>query len=100
MSMDMPDLTPDGLSQVEHGLHGLTNPNLRSSIDATYLPHFRSFSPRGGNTQGDCRQGHLLSLGAPLTGNRLLTMSWIVGLGITKAVCFYRGQSLISPTLD
>ena len=100
MSTDMPDLTPGGLSQVEQGLHGLTSPNLRSLIDATHLPRFRSFSPREGNTQDDCRQEHLITLGAPLTGNRLLTMSWVVGLGITKAVYFYRGQSLISPTLD
>jgi hypothetical protein len=100
MSTDMPDLTPDDLSQVEQGLHGLTNPNLRYNINATHLPHFRLFSPREGNTQGDCRQEHLIPLGAPLTGNRLLATSWIVGLGITKAVYFYRGQSLISPTLD
>ncbi|KAF8467907.1 hypothetical protein DFH94DRAFT_777312 [Russula ochroleuca] len=79
MSTDM----PDGLSQVEQGLHGLASPDIRE-----------------GNTQDSCKQQRSIPLGAPLTGNRLFTMSWVVGLGIPKAVDFYHGQSLISPTLD
>lgn len=41
-----------------------------------------------------------MPLGVALTGNRLFTTSWILGLGIPKAVYSNRGQSLISPTLD
>ena len=41
-----------------------------------------------------------MPLGVPLTGNRLFTISWIVGLGIPKAVYSYRGLSLVSMTLD
>ncbi|KAF8473092.1 hypothetical protein DFH94DRAFT_765973 [Russula ochroleuca] len=41
-----------------------------------------------------------MPLVVPLTGNRLFTISWILGLGIPKAVYSYRGQSLISTTLD
>jgi hypothetical protein len=33
-------------------------------------------------------------------GHFLFTISWILGLGILKAVYSYRGQSLISTTLD
>jgi hypothetical protein len=56
--------------------------------------------PRDGNTQDNARQQCSLPLGVPLTGNLLFTISWIVGLGIPKAVYSNSGQSLISPTLD
>ncbi|KAF8467899.1 hypothetical protein DFH94DRAFT_816876 [Russula ochroleuca] len=39
-------------------------------------------------------------LGIPLTGNLLFSISWILGLGIPKAVYSYRGQSVIPTTLD
>ena len=58
-------------------------------------------SPSEGDTQDDDdRQQRPMPLGVPLTGNILFTISWILGLGIPKAVYSYRGQSLISPTLD
>jgi hypothetical protein len=63
-------------------------------------------SPREDNTQGgDIQQDSKPSLGkpvlgVPLTGKLLFDTSWIVGLGISKAVYAYHGQSLISPTLD
>jgi hypothetical protein len=41
-----------------------------------------------------------IPLGVALTGYRLFTTSWILGLGIPKAVYSSRGQSLVSPTLD
>ncbi|KAN0126831.1 hypothetical protein V8E52_000471 [Russula decolorans] len=71
------------LSQVEEGQHGLPNPYLRE-----------------GDTRDDGQQQRSMSLGVALTGYRLLTTSIIVGVGIPKAVYSYRGQSLISPTLD
>ena len=56
--------------------------------------------PREGDTQGNGRQERSMPLGVPLTGNMLFTISWILGLGIPKAIYSNRGQSLISPTLD
>ena len=38
--------------------------------------------------------------GAKLTGCRLFNTGVIVGFGIAKAVCSYRGQAVISTTLD
>ena len=46
------------------------------------------------------QQPPLPLLGVPLTGNLLFTTSWITSLGIAKAAYSYRGQSVISPTLD
>ena len=57
-------------------------------------------SPSEGNTREDDTQQRSSLLGVPLTGNILFTISWILGLGIPKAIYSYRGQSLISPTLD
>lgn len=39
-------------------------------------------------------------LGVELTGYRLLTTGVILGTGVPKAVCSYKGQALISTTLD
>jgi hypothetical protein len=60
-------------------------------------------SIREGKREGDTLdngQRRSMPLGVPLTGNRLFTISWIVGLGIPKAVYSYRGLSLVSTTLD
>ena len=68
---------------------------------ATFLTPFIAHSTREGcNTRADGQQQRSMSLGVALTGYRLLTTSIIVGIGIPKAVYSYRGQSLISPTLD
>ncbi|KAH9993617.1 hypothetical protein BJV77DRAFT_352755 [Russula vinacea] len=63
----------------------------------------RLTSSREGKREGDTLdngQRRSMPLGVPLTGNRLFTISWIVGLGIPKAVYSYRGLSLVSTTLD
>ncbi|KAF8473096.1 hypothetical protein DFH94DRAFT_150887 [Russula ochroleuca] len=73
---------PENNSLDEQGQHGPTSLHISE-----------------GNTQDD-RQRRPFPLGVPLTGNILFTIIWIVGLGIPKAVYSYRGQSLISPTLD
>ncbi|KAH9979694.1 hypothetical protein BJV77DRAFT_438366 [Russula vinacea] len=77
MSTDIP------LSNLPQGQHGLTSLGISE-----------------GNTQDDTRQQRSMPLGVALTGNLLFTISWIVGLGIPKAVYANSGQSLISPTLD
>ena len=41
-----------------------------------------------------------MPLGLELTGYYLLTTSVILGIGIPKAVYSYKGQALISTTLD
>jgi hypothetical protein len=41
-----------------------------------------------------------MPLGVELTGYRLLTTGVIVGIGVPKAVYSYKGQALISITLD
>ncbi|KAH9993614.1 hypothetical protein BJV77DRAFT_997784 [Russula vinacea] len=74
---------PENNSLAEQGQHGPTSLDISES-----------------NTQDDSEQKRPIPLGVPLTGNILFTISWILGLGIPKAVYSYRGQSLISPTLD
>lgn len=92
---------PENNSLAEQGQHGPTNLDIRFVVD---LPHFAIFSSlisfSEDNTQDDSRQQLPMPLGVALTGNILFTMSWIVGLGVPKAVYSYHGQSLISPTLD
>jgi hypothetical protein len=51
------------------------------------------------NTQDNDRQPTML-LGVELTGYRLLTTGVILGVGVPKAVYSYKGQALISTTLD
>ena len=94
---------PENNSLAEQGQHasGPINLDIRFVVD---LPHFVTFSSlisfSEDNTQDDSRQQRPMPLGVALTGNILFTMSWIVGLGVPKAVYSYNGQSLISPTLD
>jgi hypothetical protein len=89
------------LEQLEHG------PTIKSVVDATHfgaIRHLLLISLREGNTQDDKQDDNgqrcSMPLGVPLTGNRLFTISWILGLGILKAIYSYRGQSLVSTTLD
>ena len=56
-------------------------------------------SPREDNTQDNDDQP-TMPLGVELTGYRLLTSGVILGIGIPKAVYSYKGQALISTTLD
>jgi hypothetical protein len=62
----------------------------------------RSFSPREDtdNIGDGSQQHHRPPLGVELTGYRLLATTVVLGLGISKAVYSYRGQALISNTLD
>ena len=57
-------------------------------------------SPRESNIQDNGEMQHSPPLGVPLTGNTLFTISWILGLGIPKAVYSYRGQSVVPTTID
>ena len=84
-----------GLSQIEEGL---TGPDIvRFIIDATHSSPSPSLtSPRESKLQYDGRQQHSMPLVVPLTGYRLFTASWILALGIRKAI----SQSLIPTTLD
>ncbi len=80
---------------------GIVSPVERSVISATFFCHLlTAHSPREGNAQIDGSQQHSMPLGVALTGYRLLTTTLILGIGIPKAILSYRGQSLISPTLD
>ena len=56
-------------------------------------------SPREDNTQDNDHQP-TMPLGIELTGYRLLTTGVILGVGIPKAVYSYKGQALISTSLD
>jgi hypothetical protein len=58
--------------------------------------------PREDNTQDNDRQRRqaTIPLGVELTGYRLLTTGVILGVGVPKAVYSYKGQALISTTLD
>ena len=98
-------LTDTRLSQVEQGQIGPTSPVsphiVRSIIDATRSPLFSMLiPPREGNTQDNGKKQHSPPLGVPLTGNALFTISWILGLGVPKAVYSYRKQSVVPTTID
>jgi hypothetical protein len=56
-------------------------------------------SPRGNGTQDNDHQPKM-PLGIELTGYYLLTTSVILGIGVPKAIYSYKGQALISTTLD
>jgi hypothetical protein len=72
---------------------------LSSMLPIEPFRHPLLISHREGNTQDDGRQQHPM-LGVALTGNLLFTMSWVVGLGVPKALYANSGRSLVSPTLD
>jgi hypothetical protein len=61
-------------------------------------------SPREENTQGNDYQPivppRMPLLGVEVTGYRLLTTGMILGIGVPKAVYSYKGQALISTSLD
>jgi hypothetical protein len=83
-----------GVSQLEQELRGLIGPDIRSMTVYHRCYPFSTFSSlifcRDGNTQND---GLSTPLRVPLTGSRLFTTSWILGLGIPKAIYANRGQS-------
>ena len=56
-------------------------------------------SPRENDTQDNDHQPKM-PRGIELTGYRLLTTAVLLGIGIPKAVYSYKGQALISTTLD
>ena len=84
----MPESQPDNPS-----------PTVTSVIHCDSTTSSSLTSPRVNNTQENGHQAKM-PLGVELTGYRLLTTVVTLGVGIAKAVYSYKGQALISTSLD